>query len=289
MSLFIPNRLAESARRSPEGKAWLDQLPATLQAVRRRWSLTVEQPFDGNEVSAAWVAPVRLRDGFPAVLKLGLPHPEAEQEIDGLRFWNGDPTVQLLDADEELNAMLLERCTPGTWLRLLPEKEQDVIISGLLRRLWRTPAPRHPFRPLSAMISLWIEQTMRNQDRWPDAGLVREGIRLFEEFGRSADGAHDVLLGTDVHAGNVLRAQRQPWLVIDPKPFVGDRAYDATQHLLNCERRMRADPIGTISRFADLLELEGARVRLWVFARTAAEPGDYWEENRAALTRSLVP
>ena len=81
MSLLIPNRLAEGARRSPEGKAWLDQLPATLQAVRRRWSLTVEQPFDGNEVSAAWVAPVRLRDGFPAVLKLGLPHPEAEQEI----------------------------------------------------------------------------------------------------------------------------------------------------------------------------------------------------------------
>ena len=289
MSLLIPNRLAESARRSPEGKAWLDRLPATLQAVRRRWSLTVKQPFDGNEVSAAWVAPVRLRDGSPAVLKLGLPHPEAEQEIDGLRFWNGDPTVQLLDADEELNAMLLERCTPGTWLRLLPEKEQDVIIGGLLRRLWRTPAARHPFRPLSAMISLWIEQTMRNQDRWPDAGLVREGIRLFEELGRSADGAHDVLLGTDVHAGNVLRAQRQPWLVIDPKPFVGDRAYDATQHLLNCERRMRDDPIGTISRFADLLELEGARVRLWVFARTAAEPGDYWEENRAALTRSLVP
>jgi streptomycin 6-kinase len=33
----------------------------------------------------------------------------------------------------------------------------------------------------------------------------------------------DVLLATDLHAGNVLRAQRQPWLVIDPKPFVGDR------------------------------------------------------------------
>ena len=39
---------------------------------------------------------------------------------------------------------------------------------------------------------------------------------------------------TDLHAGNVVRAEREPWLVIDPKPFVGDPAYDATQHLLNC-------------------------------------------------------
>src|SRR5205085_12580475 len=70
------------------------------------------------------------------------------------------------------------------------------------------------------------------------------------------------------------------------KPFVGDRAYDATQHLLNCERRMRDDPIGTISRFADLLELEGARVRLWVFARTAAEPGDYWEDRKSTRLNS---
>jgi len=81
-------------------------------------------------------------------------------------------------------------------------------------------------------------------ERWSDAGLVREGLRLFKELPRTAP--TEVLLSTDLHAGNVLRAEREPWLVIDPKPFVGDPAYDATQHLFNCDARLRSDPDETI-------------------------------------------
>src|SRR5438477_9866319 len=124
------------------------QPPAeTLPALVERWSLTVGTPLAGPEVSAAWVAPVRRADGTAAVLKIGLPHMEARDEIAGLRFWAGEPTVRLLEADEELNALLLERVEPGTHLRTLPEPEQDVVIAGLLRRLWRRPDEPHPFRP----------------------------------------------------------------------------------------------------------------------------------------------
>jgi streptomycin 6-kinase len=97
-----------------------------------------------------------------------------------------------------------------------------------------------------------------------------------------------VLLATDLHAGNILRAQREPWLVIDPKPFVGDPAYDATQHLLNCEARLRADPETTIRRFAELLEVDDERVRLWLFARVAAESRDVWDDDTLALARALA-
>jgi streptomycin 6-kinase len=76
-----------------------------------------------------------------------------------------------------------------------------------------------------------------------------------------------------------LQAQRAPWLVIDPKPFVGDPAYDATQHLLNCEERMLAAPDTTMRRFADLLEVDYERVRLWMFARAAAESRDTWDDS----------
>jgi streptomycin 6-kinase len=64
-----------------------------------------------------------------AVLKLGMPHMEATHEIDGLRFWDGKPTVRLLEADVSLNALLLERCEPGTSLRDVPEAERDVVNS----------------------------------------------------------------------------------------------------------------------------------------------------------------
>jgi streptomycin 6-kinase len=76
---------------------------------------------------------------------------EALHEIDGLRFWNGNPTAHLLEADDGFNAMLLERCLPGTHLRDLPEPEQDAVMADLMPRLWRVPPMPHPFRPLSEM------------------------------------------------------------------------------------------------------------------------------------------
>lgn len=286
MPFPVPDPLAAICRQVPERAAWLEQLPHVVAELARRWSLEVGPPFDG-EASCAWVAPAIRGDGTSVVLKLGMPHFEGEHEIEGLRFWAGDPTVQLLEADDELNAMLLERCEPGTSLRSNPETEQDVVITGLLRRLWWTPSAPHPFRPLSAVTRYWSEETIAQVERWPDAGLVREGLRLFEELPLGASTA--VLLATDLHAGNVLRARREPWLVIDPKPFVGDPAFDATQHLLNCETRLRADPMGLIRRFADLLGVDEESVRLWMFARLAAEPREDWGGASLALARALAP
>jgi streptomycin 6-kinase len=249
--------------------------------------LTSEAPFDGDDVSCSWVAPVTLAGGTTAVLKVGMPHMEGEHEIQGLRFWNGDPTVRLLAADDDLGAMLIERCEPGTPLRALPEPEQDLVIARLLPRLWRAPGAPHPFRLLSEMTAYWSDETLAQAEHWPDQGLVQEGLRLFQELPQSAPS--QLLLATDLHAGNVLRADREPWLVIDPKPFVGDPAYDATQHLLNCRARLRSDPDGTIRRVADLLGIDQERVRLWMFARAAAEPRDDWNDDRLlTLARALA-
>ena len=282
----VSERLADACGRTPERRAWLERLPEALRELQERWSLRLEDPFTGDEGSCAWVAPALRADGGRAVLKLGMPHLEAEHEIQALRFWDGDAAVRLLDADEGRNAMLLERCEPGTPLRDLPEPEQDVVIAQLLRRLWRVPPAPHPFRPLSAMTAHWAGETLADAARWPDPGLVREGLRLFQELPRTA--TRNVLLATDLHAGNVLRAQREPWLVIDPKPFVGDPAYDATQHLFNCGDRMRADPHGTVRRFAGLLGLDPERVRLWVVARAAAESRDDWNDGTIELARMLA-
>lgn len=288
MRFLIPPRLAQACGNVPERVTWLRRLPDSVRDLERRWSLTLGVPFDDEDVSCSWVAPVTLATGESAVLKLGMPHMEGDHEIDGLRFWNGDPTVRLLAADDDLGALLLERCAPGTMLRTLSEPDQDLVIARLLRRLWRSPAAPHPFRPLSAMIGHWRDETLARSEHWCDDGLVREGLRVFEEL---LDGEPaQVLLATDLHAGNVLRAERQPWLVIDPKPFVGDPAYDATQHLRNCESRMRSDPGGTIHRFADLLGVDHDRVRLWMFARAAAEPRDDWKDDPSTqLARAIAP
>jgi streptomycin 6-kinase len=287
MGGIIPARLAVACAKIPERAAWLARLPDTLHDLQQRWSLTLGVPFDGDEVSCSWVAPVTLATGGTAVLKVGMPHMEGEHEIEGLRFWNGDPTVRLLAGEDDLSAMLLERCEPGTPLRSLPEPEQDVVIARLLRRVWRVPMAPHPFRQLSELTAHWSDETLAQAEHWQDTGLVREGLRLFKELPQSA--SSHTLLATDLHAGNVLRADREPWLVIDPKPFVGDCTYDATQHLLNCGARLRSDPENTIRRFADLLDVDRERVRLWTFARAAAGPRDDWRDDSLVdLARAIA-
>jgi streptomycin 6-kinase len=136
------------------------------------------------------------------------------------------------------------------------------------------------------MAAYWAAEAIAGSGRCPDVGLFQAGLQLFEELPRTAP-TH-VLLATDLHAGNVLMAQRQPWLVIDPKPFIGDPAYDATQHLFNCRERLHADPIATIQRFADLLELDAQRIRLWMFARAATESHDTWDAEAIALVKALA-
>src|SRR5580704_16644656 len=270
----IPRSILANACKSLESWAWLNRLRATVKTLEQQWTLKLGPAFDGPDVSCSFIAPAQRKDGTTAILKIGMPHFEAQNEIDGLRVWSGHPTVQLLEADAALNAMLLERCDPGTSLRELPLPEQDKIIATLLRRLWRQRTKPRPFRPLSALTAYWSEETESQQEHWPDEALVCEGLHLFHDLPLSAP--TEVLLATDLHAGNVLRSKREPWLVIDPKPFLGDPAYDATQHLFNCDARMQADPHGTTHRFVDLLGVDRERVRLWTFARAAAEPRDDW-------------
>ena len=281
---IVPEPLAAACRGVPERMAWLARLPIVIQELGGNWELSLGEPWS-SEASCSWVAPAIRRDGTRAVLKLGMPHMEAADEIDGLRFWNGEPTVRVYEADSDLQAMLLERCEPGTSLRDLPDEKADIVVAGLLHRMWRRPPEKLSFRPLSLMLAAWTEETLDAREKWTDPGLVQAGLRLFEDLaGGSPD---DVLLATDLHAGNVLRARRAPWLVIDHKPFVGDRAYDATQHLFNCQARMAAAPLATIDRFADLLAVDRERVRSWMFARSAAEPRQQWTHDSHAIALAL--
>lgn len=274
--LRIPRDLACAAER--EGRqGWLATLPATIGVLARAWSIQVGEPFQPGG-HTAWVAPA-TREGEDLVVKVLWRHPEAEHEADGLRAWDGDGSVRLLasaDIDSETAALLVERCRPGTNLGSLIEPEQDVIVAGLLHRLWRPPPRVHRFRSLQSMCELWAEEYERksvNRCGPLDPGLAREGMTLFRELPASAE--REVLLCTDLHAGNILAAQREPWLVIDPKPCFGDPTYDALQHLLNCEIRLRADPLGLVGRTAELLGLDPDRLRLWLFARCVQESPDW--------------
>ena len=285
MSIAIPSLLEKHCSKTAERRAWLATLPDAIRDLQSRWTISLAEPFEHAYVSCSWVAPATLADGTRAVFKIGMPHMEAEQEAEGLRFWDGDATVKLLESGEATNAMLLEPCEPGTPLLSIPETEQDLVVTAILKRLWKKPTPG-TFRPLSALIEYWSAETVNAREKWPDAGLVSEGLQMLAAL--AEDGGDGVLLATDLHAGNILRAQREPWLMIDPKPFVGDRTYDLTQHLINCEHRVQSDPHGVIRRVADLAQVDADRLRKWLFARAAAEPRGTWSGSwKIDLARKL--
>jgi streptomycin 6-kinase len=287
--LILPRNLISSA--VAEGRTdWLaTTLPRVIGQAAERWSLTVGAPFQPGG-QCAWVAPVVGRSAGELVLKVAWPHPEADHEADGLRAWAGHGAVRLHGAQDfsGTTALLLERCVPGRPLSRRPAAEQDTVIAGLLQRLWITPAAGHAFEPLQVMCDQWadrFEQVTAGSLAPLDPGLARAGIALFRELPATAPA--QVLLCTDLHAGNVLRAAREPWLAIDPKPYVGDPAYDSLQHMLNCAGRLQTDPHGLARRMAGLLGLDLDQVLLWLFARCVQESAGW--PGLARVAHLLAP
>lgn len=267
---------------------WLEELPAIVEQAADRWQLTVLPPFLPGGMTA-WVAPVLRSDGSEAVLKVTWPHPEAEHEIAALLAWNGEGAVRVYEEGRVEGAWLalLERCRPGALLRDEPAEEQDLVITSLLQQLWQGPAP-DSLRPLSEMCDQWAaeyEERSAAERAVLDPGIGRAGMELLRSLPRQPVAA--VVLHTDLHAGNVLSAERAPWLAIDPKPYLGDPCYDLTQHLLNCLERLSSDPARLVARLSGLVGLEAERLRLWLFARTV-ETSPYWE-GTAEIAGRLAP
>jgi streptomycin 6-kinase len=276
MALWIPDRLAELARDpSGDGAAWLERLPGLVASAVERWSLQLGPPYpDGF---TAYCAPATRPDGSVAVLKVMFPHREGMPEAAALAFYGGDGVVRLLEHDPADHCVLLERCRPGTPLSAVvgPDRHHRIldVATGLLRRLWRPAEPGHPFEALGALTADWSDDAAERFDRlqpgW-DPGLVAEAIRLLRDLPRSS--ARAVLLHQDFHPDNVLAAEREPWLVIDPKPVVGDPHYDPVPLVVQLgDQRPEIWPDGAVAgrvrEVAARLDLEADRLAAWGVAR----------------------
>ncbi len=87
-----------------------------------------------------------------------------------------------------------------------------------------------------------------------------------------------------LHAGNVLRGTRAPWLAIDPKPIAGERAFDLV--VLARNRPDRA----FVRRMALAAGVDPERALGWALAHALAwgyEPGDRWIPSHVAAAEAL--
>jgi streptomycin 6-kinase len=246
---------------------WLERVPQLLSECAEEWGLRLGEPYPQG---AAGYAVRAEREGEPAVLKLIYPHREAEHEAEALRVWDGDGAVRLLDHDEERWAMLLERCEPGTLLAHADRETALDVLVAVLPRLWKRVDGT--FHTLADETEWWLEGMPTD---WERAGRPFERELLDDVMDTlralSESQGEQVLLHQDLHTDNVLAAQREPWLVIDPKPLVGEREFNAApivrDYVLG---HSREHVLGRLERLSGELGLDRERALGWAIGQTVA-------------------
>ena len=222
-------------RFGPEVTGWCDDLPELVGSVSAAWQLRVRRVLPAGGTSALFSC--ASHDGTPVVLKLTPDRRIAAGEAAALDAWAEAPhVVQLLDADLDRGVLLLEHLYPGVPLAEDPVRWTLTDIAPVLADLW-SPRPRPDAAvvpPLRQRVEFLFDLTRRRLLGRP--GLDRHLPQELLDRSRGqalalADGGPVDLVHGDLHPGNVLRTGRGP-VTIDPRPCIGDRAFDAVDWVL---------------------------------------------------------
>ena len=238
--MAVPIDIPESLRRAvgynDEGVAWLKRLPELLTACAQRWELTVKEPLSETYavMSYNYITPATRGDGSDVIIKIASSKKGFSTECESLQFYGGKGAVKLLDSDEELDTLLLERLIPGVPLSENSDDEENTRIAArVMRRLWQKAPQKHGFRSVEDEVTKLSDVRIRfDGSTGPlPTKFVEKAEAQFTEL--IATSAESVVLHSDLHHWNILSAEREPWLPIDSKGLVGDPAFEVATYMHN--------------------------------------------------------
>jgi streptomycin 6-kinase len=273
----IPRALKDEWSREAE---WLAELPRLAGECAECWGLELEQPVDTPHSLVVPAGDVVLKLNAP-------PHFEADHEADALELWDGNGAARLVGRDDERRALLIERCRPGTCL-WDTDAEARAVVGVLLPRLLLELAEPHPFRRLADEAARWAQEVPRRYEL-AGAPFERSLLDYAVDVFRTAEPTAAFLVNQDLHGGNVLRAEREAWLVIDPKPLVGEREVDGVGLLRNAAWEDRREIRLWLAALAEL-GLDEGRLRGWGVAHALAwgwDERDGWSEASIDAARAI--
>lgn len=256
----------KSANEGERGRAWVAALPGLVDVLLERWSCTPTGPVMHGQVGI--VVPVRRPDRTPAVVKVSFPHPGNVHDPDAYATWAGNGATRLFARDDDNFAMLLERASQHT-LATVTDHEQALTIQGRLAHRLAVPAP--PGLPrLSGQIDQWEHEILTTAAAFGNPvprEVLDATVATLRELGPDQP---DILVHADLHDANILASDREPWLAIDPKTWVGDPAHDAL-NVIRSPRftevfrssNMRQTVLRYLDIYCDAAELDIERARRW--------------------------
>ncbi|MCL5996657.1 MAG: aminoglycoside phosphotransferase family protein [Chloroflexi bacterium] len=285
-STFVEHLIeANTTVRGAAGAAWLSSLPALIAECAQQWSLHLDAPFAYPSIN--YVAPAVRADGAAMVLKIRFPDREFRSEAEVLRLYDGCGITRLLGADIPRGALLLEQLRPGTLLCDIADDEQaTAIAAGIMRKLW-LPAPfTYDFPTVAGWLQHMVEcapALTSSTSHTVLASWIDRAVAIYRELA-AAPAAH-VLLHGDLHHYNILAAERDPWLAVDPFGVVGEPACEAGPWIMNrlpepfdagAARRIT---IQCVDQLAGALDIDRARLAAWSVVRLVLAAFWTWEDH----------
>jgi streptomycin 6-kinase len=266
--LVVPDEfVAEVADGGDVALRWINSLPGLVADLAVKWDVKLE--LGSPRFGANALVVLGDRRGERCALKASRPDHSIRSEAEGLRVWDGSGAVRLLEWSSKDNVLLLEALDPDRSLEAVPLDTAAEVV-GLLTRRLAVPAPEGFVGALEfgestqAYLSKQSELGAPLPDEW-----VALATRVLDDLLRTMS---RMLVPSDLHAGNVLAARREPWLAIDPRPVVGDPEISIADLLLwhlPLDAPL-ADVTSLVETMVTAADLDPLRARGWTIVRAVS-------------------
>ncbi len=256
-----------------KGVQWIENLPFLIEQCAQKWHLseiTTVAHLTYNYVAYAQQA------GKSVVLKLRCNQEELEKEINALHIFACREMVAVRAYDICLGAMLLECIQPGESLAsYVPDKDQQAteIATYVVRRLHQKPITEDTTFPL-------LDQVLPKFDKdFCELAPFLKPTRVLLKKLLSTQ-PRQVLLHGDFHHNNILLAEDNRWVAIDPEGLIGDPGYDMglcirnPLALLVHQTNAQEIIINRIKDFARLYGYDEYRLFQWTYVQAVSSA--YW-------------
>ena len=273
MDVRVPDLVRQRAEAGGDvGRAWLADLPATLNGLAEHWELEIGAPYIGG--TAGYVTRAIRSDGTPVVLKVAAPLSHEEEatfrrSVRAHELAAGRGCVELLAVDHGRHAMVLER--PGPNLDQAGFSIPQILdaVVDALREFWR-PLPADHGLMNGAESAAWLGDFIvglwDELDRPCPRTVVDRALQCCTRREAAHDPATAVLVHGDAHGWNTVIAG-DGFKLVDPEGLASEPAHDLAVPMREyCQPLLAGDTARLVRERAEYLG-----------ARAGVDPEAVWQ------------
>lgn len=247
-----------------KGKQWLDELPYIISKISKKYNLANLSSL--NNMSFNYVAS-GYKNNKPIILKIALDSKALNREASCLKAFAKHGAVEVIADDN--NIIIMQRAVPGATLKnyfLASEAQSTEVLCLIIKELHLANIPKnHNF--------YYVKELLKTLDKEHDIPneILSKARFLRDELLNSTK--KEVLLHGDLHHDNILK-NGDGWLIIDPKGFIGDPAFELAAYLCNpIPELLQKDNakeliIRRIKLLAEQLDIPEQRIRDWLYVKS---------------------